>query len=96
MDTNTTTPDYSFTSIESYIKGSSGSLKAHIESYGYNAADGSGIKGSYTDMMRKLDEMAFTFAQEFNEVHRSGWSLTELDAGEKNGNNSFLLKLIWC
>ncbi|EWG11490.1 flagellar hook-associated protein FlgK [Cytobacillus firmus] len=78
----------SFAHFETLKNNSSGSLISHIESYGYKTSDGK-VKGLYPDMLRKLDEMAFTFAQKFNEVHRSGWSLTELNDGVKDGKNFF-------
>ncbi|MFE4523007.1 flagellar hook-associated protein FlgK [Cytobacillus firmus] len=78
----------SFAHFETLKNNTSGSLVAHIESYGYKTSDGK-VKGLYPDMLRKLDEMAFTFAQKFNEVHRSGWSLTELNDGVKDGKNFF-------
>ena len=85
-DPDVTEPDYSFDSFRTYQESASGSLKAFIEAYGYTTktSDGNGndietVEGLYTDMLRNLDEMAFTFATEFNKVHKSGWSLAELN-----------------
>ena len=46
-------------------------------------------RGIYTDMIHNLDEMAFTFAQEFNKLHQDGWSLTELTEGVKSDKTFF-------
>ncbi|WP_066290370.1 flagellar hook-associated protein FlgK [Bacillus sp. FJAT-29937] len=81
-------PSYTFTSFEPLKNNSTGSLNSFIESYGFTDANGK-ANGTYPDMLRKLDEMAYTFSQKFNEVHRSGWSLTELENGVKDGKNFF-------
>ncbi|UII55616.1 flagellar hook-associated protein FlgK [Cytobacillus spongiae] len=81
------TPAYSFAKFETFKNQTTGSLKAHIESYGYQTD--SGTKGIYPDMLKNLDEMAFKFAQAFNEVHRSGWSITEINKGIKDGKDFF-------
>ncbi len=52
----------------------SGKLKGLIEAYGYD--DGSGVKGIYPDMLKKLDTLAYSFAKRFNEVHRTGYTLS--------------------
>ncbi|WML54753.1 flagellar hook-associated protein FlgK [Neobacillus sp. PS3-12] len=55
---------------------SSGQLKSLIESYGY---DSNGqAKGTYTDMRNELDNLAYTFATEFNKVHEAGLSPNEI------------------
>jgi flagellar hook-associated protein 1 len=55
---------------------SSGQLKSLIESYGY---DSNGqAKGTYIDMMNQLDNLAYTFATEFNKVHEAGLSPNEI------------------
>ncbi|WP_442596338.1 flagellar hook-associated protein FlgK [Neobacillus sp. D3-1R] len=56
---------------------SSGKLKAVIESYGYD--DKGKATGVYTDMLNELDNLAFTFANEFNNQHIKGISPNELD-----------------
>ncbi|MBG9544719.1 hypothetical protein ABE29_18735 [Cytobacillus firmus] len=83
----TSAPDYTFSDFQSFASKSTGSLKAHIETYGY--LDGTQVKGQYPDMMANLDEMAYTFAREFNNIHRSGWSITEINANEKDGKDFF-------
>lgn len=65
-----------------------GKIRADIESYGFLDRAGN-EKGIYPDMLRNLDQMVYTFVTEFNEVHRSGWNLNEIAAGEKNGVNFF-------
>jgi flagellar hook-associated protein 1 len=49
---------------------SKGKLKGLLESYGYN--DNGTVKGIYPGMLGNLDEMALQFANEFNNVHKSG------------------------
>ncbi|SES30248.1 flagellar hook-associated protein FlgK [Salipaludibacillus aurantiacus] len=56
----------------------SGALKAVIETHGYMEEDSQ--RGDFPHMMQQLDTMAAAFAAEFNEVHQSGWSLSEIEA----------------
>lgn len=56
-----------------------GKLKGVMEGYGY--MEGQEIKGVYNSMFADLDEMVYTFATAFNEVHRSGFSLNEIQDG---------------
>ncbi|UTR11783.1 flagellar hook-associated protein FlgK [Evansella sp. LMS18] len=67
---------------------SPGKLWATIEAYGYNDKSGN-EKGLYPDMMKELDLMAATFAAEFNAVHSTGWSMSEIEEGTKSGYNFF-------
>jgi flagellar hook-associated protein 1 len=55
---------------------SSGKLKGLIESYSYEK-DGKAT-AVYADMLKELDNLAYTFATKFNEVHRSGLSPNEI------------------
>lgn len=48
-----------------------GSLSAFIESYGYGDS-GDDVKGDYPEILDDLDNMAFAFAERFNEVHEGG------------------------
>lgn len=57
---------------------SSGALKAMIEAFGYEDADGNEA-GLYPEMMRDLDQMVATFVGAFNEQHRAGISLAEME-----------------
>lgn len=62
---------------------SSGKLKSLVESYGYQGTDGK-AKGLYSDMLSELDNLAYTFATEFNKIHSDGMSPNEI----KNKQNS--------
>lgn len=55
---------------------SSGKLKAVIESYGYEK--GGKATGLYADMLTELDNLAYTFATEFNKQHEFGVSPNEM------------------
>ncbi|WP_416147312.1 flagellar hook-associated protein FlgK [Salipaludibacillus sp. HK11] len=76
---------------------SSGALSSVIEAYGYDTGsfnatgefESGDIEGLYPDMMANLDVMASTFADEFNRIHSSGWSLSEIESGEKVGFDFF-------
>jgi len=56
-------PDFSFL----------GELGALIESFGYQ--DSGQVKGIYPEMIQKLHNFTLAFANEFNAVHRAGYSL---------------------
>lgn len=84
----TNVPSYSFNTFEEFSSKTTGSLKAIVEAYGYQGATGK-VKGMYPDMLKKLDEMVYTFVEKFNEVHSSGWSLSEIEQGQKNGKKFF-------
>lgn len=55
---------------------SSGRLQALVESYAYEK-DGEAT-AVYADMLEELDNLAYTFATEFNVVHKSGLSPNEI------------------
>lgn len=85
-----TTQEYSFSQFSDF--NINGRLKGFIEGYGYKHQVGASpaeVKGTYNDMLADLDLMAYTFASHFNEVHKSGWSLKEIQNGQKNGQNFF-------
>jgi flagellar hook-associated protein 1 FlgK len=63
-------------SIDFSKMNSSGKLKSLIESYGYES--NGQATGTYTDMINELDNLAYTFATEFNKVHKSGLSPNEI------------------
>ncbi len=67
---------------------SSGKMKSLIESYGFQDSSGN-VKGLFSDMMTELDNLAFTFAKEFNDVHKSGLSPNEINNG--TGNTGFFI-----
>jgi flagellar hook-associated protein 1 len=64
-----------------------GRIKSLIESYGYGP-DIDSVKGYYPDMLADLDKMAYTFAKMFNEQHKKGYGLNNL-----NGINFFEMTL---
>ncbi|SDH19505.1 flagellar hook-associated protein 1 FlgK [Alteribacillus persepolensis] len=66
---------------------SPGKLKALVEAYGYR--EGSSMKGTYPEMIDNLDTMVKTFADRFNAVHKSGWNLNDVAAGEKGDGIAF-------
>jgi flagellar hook-associated protein 1 len=68
------------------LKDKSGKLKSLVESFGYESAGKA--KGIYADMLTELDNLAYTFATEFNKVHESGMSPNEITA-KANQNISF-------
>lgn len=66
---------------------SAGKLKALVDSYGYE--QGGNVVGVYPDMLTKLDDLAYTFATKFNEVHEDGMSPNDILNKEKAGNAFF-------
>ncbi|NHM29968.1 flagellar hook-associated protein FlgK [Neobacillus terrae] len=68
------------TNIDFSNLNSSGKLSALIESYGYES-NGSET-GVYSKMLNDLDNLAFTFAMEFNDVHSKGLSPNEIASGK--------------
>lgn len=63
---------------------STGKISSFIDSYGYTYTSGDSVfeKGLYPDMLANLDVMAFEFAEQFNTVHREGWSISDYNDGE--------------
>jgi flagellar hook-associated protein 1 len=59
---------------------SDGKLKGLIESYGKKNQNGE-VSGNFPDMLAELDNLAFTFAVEFNKVHAAGMSPNEITSG---------------
>lgn len=56
--------------IMEHVINSSGSLKAYMETYGYDiSGDNAYPTGDFPTMLRQLDEMAFGFASAFNRIH---------------------------
>ncbi|WP_044749214.1 flagellar hook-associated protein FlgK [Bacillus alveayuensis] len=66
-----------------------GKLGSLLDSYGYTLDNGATVNGLYPDMLQNLNEMAYQFAVEFNRVHESGWSITEINSGSKLPANPF-------
>ncbi|EDL63919.1 flagellar hook-associated protein FlgK [Bacillus sp. SG-1] len=64
-----------------------GKLKGLIESFGYMDKNGD-TAGTYPDMLSELDNLAFTFAKEFNKIHSAGMSPNEINNVDKNGDRN--------
>lgn len=63
---------------------SKGKLQALVESFGYETKDASNntiVNGIYSNMLSELDNMAYTFADEFNKQHVQGVTPNQI-----NGN----------
>ncbi|MFD2442731.1 flagellar hook-associated protein FlgK [Bacillus sp. CGMCC 1.16607] len=84
-DSDTKDPIYVLNDFAAF--NTNGRLKGFIEGYGYKA--GGETKGTYNDMLAELDQMVFTFANHFNEVHKAGWSLNEIRNGAQDDKNFF-------
>lgn len=52
-----------------------GRLLSLIDAYGYGSADMETAKGTYPKMLQNLNAMAKTFVEEFNKLHRQGYTL---------------------
>ncbi|EMI09505.1 flagellar hook-associated protein FlgK [Anoxybacillus gonensis] len=61
-----------------------GKVGALLHSYGYV-----GGAGLYPEMLNNLNAMAKAFADEFNKIHSTGWSIHEIQTGQKLSNNDF-------
>lgn len=66
-----------------------GKIGALLYSYGYSEDNGATVHGLYPDMLNNLNAMAKAFAEKFNEVHESGWSVTEINSKTKLTSNPF-------
>ncbi|WP_113930730.1 flagellar hook-associated protein FlgK [Bacillus sp. P14.5] len=69
---------------------SQGKLKGLMEMYGYQDSSQGETKGVYTDMLSELDNLAYTFAKEFNEIHADGMGINEIEE-EENVKNVFFV-----
>lgn len=61
-----------------------GKIGALLHSYG-----DVGGTGLYPEMLNNLNAMAKAFADEFNKIHSTGWSITEIKSGTKLTSNDF-------
>ncbi|EMT45888.1 flagellar hook-associated protein FlgK [Anoxybacillus flavithermus] len=61
-----------------------GKIGALLHSYGYG-----GGTGLYPEMLNNLNAMARAFADEFNKIHSTGWSIYEIQKGQKLASNDF-------
>ncbi|WNF22617.1 flagellar hook-associated protein FlgK [Mesobacillus jeotgali] len=66
---------------------STGQLKALVDSYGVDI-EGK-VNGIYPDVMKSLDDLAYTFANEFNAQHSLGVSPNEIDNNPPEDRNFF-------
>nr|WP_304216810.1 flagellar hook-associated protein FlgK [Fredinandcohnia onubensis] len=63
----------------------SGEMKALVEAYGY--VENGEEKGIYNKMLDDLDKMAYSFATQFNNVHKQGYTLkTSTEASAQGGD----------
>lgn len=84
-DNETTSLKYQLNSFSALD--TNGKLRGFIEGYGYT--ENSVKKGLFNEMLADLDTMAFTFATEFNNVHKAGWSLNEISKNNNDDNFDF-------
>jgi flagellar hook-associated protein 1 len=63
---------------------SSGKLKGLVEAFAYENKEGD-VAGIYANMIKELDNLAFTFANKFNEVHEEGLSPNEIKGTDETG-----------
>lgn len=70
----------SFSGADFNISGEIGGL---IKSYGYDNGSGT-TQGSYPEMIRKINNMAKAFADEFNAIHREGYALGDTNKSGKD------------
>ncbi|MEC1770239.1 flagellar hook-associated protein FlgK [Schinkia azotoformans] len=82
---NTTSLKYQLDSFSAL--NTNGKLKGFIEGYGYT--EGSEKKGLFNEMLADLDTMVYTFATEFNRVHKAGWSLNEISNNANDDDFDF-------
>ncbi len=75
-DQSVNTIQFGATTLDFSKLNSTGKLKSLIESYGYES--NGKATGTYPDMLNELDNLAYTFATEFNKVHESGMSPNEI------------------
>ncbi|MDQ0231452.1 flagellar hook-associated protein FlgK [Metabacillus malikii] len=64
---------------------STGKISSLIDSYGYTYPENGQMAeaGLYSEMLDKLDVMAYSFATEYNNVHSAGWTLADFDANNQ-------------
>ncbi|RWZ55035.1 flagellar hook-associated protein FlgK [Halobacillus fulvus] len=89
--TLTTVPDNGTPStITGAAFNSTGKLKALVDAYGVsNGGTPAEATGVYPDMLKQLDQLSFTFATSFNEVHDQGSSLNEMAGTAPAGLGNF-------
>lgn len=77
-----------YTDIDLADMNKNGKLKSLVDSYGYKDASGK-VAGVYPEMLSKLDNLAFTFAQQFNAIHKEGMSPNDIPVGKQSGKLFF-------
>src|SRR5690606_33774125 len=79
-------------SILDQVLESNGSLRALIEAYGHGVSteDPNYPVGDYPMMLKQLNELAYDFAQAFNEIHRQGYDLDGV-GNTTNGGDFFTI-----
>ncbi|TDL32586.1 flagellar hook-associated protein FlgK [Jeotgalibacillus sp. S-D1] len=79
-------------SVEKYSL--SGVFSGQIDAFGKETADSDkAVAGTYPDMLRQLNEMAYTFAGKFNELQKAGWSLEEIKAGGQLASSDYFFDI---
>ncbi|MBD8071395.1 flagellar hook-associated protein FlgK [Bacillus sp. PS06] len=64
-----------------------GSLKGLINTFGY--VEGGEVKGLYPEMLDQLDQIAYSFATQFNAVHSEGYTLASSTDASVSGKQFF-------
>ncbi|KMK77426.1 flagellar hook-associated protein FlgK [Alkalihalobacillus pseudalcaliphilus] len=67
-----------------------GALKGIVEALGYTNEQGE-VVGTYTKMLAQLDEMAFVFAKQINDIHKSGFTLPDVNGEVHQGQDFFTI-----
>jgi flagellar hook-associated protein 1 len=65
-----------------------GKLMGLIESYGYEDTSGV-VKGLYPEMLRELDKLAYSYATQFNAIHKEGYTLSGTSGASVQGKEFF-------
>ncbi|MCM3574117.1 flagellar hook-associated protein FlgK [Mesobacillus subterraneus] len=63
---------------------SRGKLQGLVEAFAFKNNEGE-VSGVYAEMLKELDNLAYTFANAFNDVHKTGFSPNEINGTDGNG-----------
>lgn len=66
---------------------SRGKLKGLVEAFAFKNNEGE-VSGIYANMLKELDNLAYTFANAFNDVHKTGFSPNEIKGTDGSGPKS--------